>query len=64
MARLFPGAAVGFLLLAGNLGGVVLVLMVQGVIGNPYLSLAVLSVAGVVGLAVSAKLPASTQEGP
>ena len=36
------GAAVGFLLLAGNLGGVVLVLIVQGVIGNPYLSLVAL----------------------
>jgi len=58
------GAAVGFLLLAGNLGGVILVLIVQGVIGNPYLSLAALSVAGVAGLAVSAKLPASAQEGP
>jgi len=58
------GAAVGFLLLAGNLGGVVLVLIVQGVIGNPYLSLAALSVAGLAGLALSTKLPASTQERP
>ena len=58
------GAAVGFLLLAGNLGGVVLVLIVQGVIGNPYLSLAALSVAGLAGLALSARLPASTQERP
>src|SRR5689334_1737045 len=58
------GAAVGFLLLAGNLGGVVLVLIVQGLIGNPYLSLAALSVAGLAGLALSTKLPASTQERP
>jgi hypothetical protein len=36
-------AAAGFLLLAGNLGGVVLLLMVQGVIANPYLSLAALA---------------------
>jgi predicted MFS family arabinose efflux permease len=52
------GAAVGFLLLAGNLGGVVLVLIVQGVIGNPYLSLGALSVAGLAGLALAARLPA------
>jgi predicted MFS family arabinose efflux permease len=51
------GAAVGFLLLAGNLGGVVLVLVVQGVIGNPYLSLGALSVAGLAGLALAARLP-------
>lgn len=29
------GSAVGFLLLAGNLGGIVLLLIVQLVIGNP-----------------------------
>jgi hypothetical protein len=58
------GAAVGFLLLAGNLGGVVLVLIVQGVIGNPYLSLGVLSVAGLAGLVQSMKLPAATQGRP
>ena len=51
------GAAVGFLLLAGNLGGVVLLLAVQGVIGNPYLSLGVLSAAAVAGLALSTRLP-------
>ena len=58
------GAAVGFLLLAGNLGGLVLVLIVQGVIGNPYLSLAALSLAGLAGLALSARLPATTRERP
>jgi hypothetical protein len=52
------GEAVGFLLLAGNLGGVVLVLIIQGVIGNPYLSLGVLSVAGLAGLVLSTRLPA------
>jgi predicted MFS family arabinose efflux permease len=52
------GAAVGFLLLAGNLGGVVLVLVVQGVIGDPYLSLGALSVAGLAGLALATRLPA------
>jgi len=52
------GAAVGFLLLAGNLGGVVLLLIVQGVIGSPYLSLGVLSAAALAGLALSTRLPA------
>jgi cyanate permease len=51
-------SAAGFLLLAGNLGGVVLVLIVQAVIGNPYLSLGVLSVAGLAGLALAFRLPA------
>jgi predicted MFS family arabinose efflux permease len=50
--------AAGFLLLAGNLGGVVLVLVVQGVIGNPYASLGALSVAGLAGLALATRLPA------
>jgi predicted MFS family arabinose efflux permease len=57
------GAAVGFLLLAGNLGGVVLVLVVQGVIGDPYLSLGALSVAGLAGLALAARLPARLADG-
>ncbi len=52
------GAAVGFLLLAGNLGGVVLLLIVQAVIGNPYASLGVLAAAALAGLALSARLPA------
>jgi predicted MFS family arabinose efflux permease len=52
------GAAVGFLLLAGNLGGVVLLLIVQAVIGNPYASLGVLAAAAAAGLALSAWLPA------
>ena len=52
------GAAVGFLLLAGNLGGVVLLLIVQAVIGSAYLSLGVLAVAALAGLALSTRLPA------
>lgn len=61
------GAAVGFLLLAGNLGGVILVLIVQAVIGSPYLSLGALSVVALAGLALSTRLPArlaaSTEQG-
>ena len=52
------GGAAGFLLLAGNLGGVILVLIVQAVIGSPYLSLAVLAVACLAGLALATRLPA------
>ena len=52
------GSAAGFLLLAGNLGGVVLSLIVQAVIGNPYLSLGVLVLAGVGGLVLATRLPA------
>jgi hypothetical protein len=50
--------AAGFLLLAGNLGGVVLALVVQAVIGNPYASLGALAVAGLAGLALATRLPA------
>jgi predicted MFS family arabinose efflux permease len=53
------GGAAGFLLLAGNLGGVVLVLIVQAVIGNPYLSLGALAVACLAGLALATRLPAA-----
>ena len=52
------GAAVGFLLLAGNLGGVVLLLIVQIVIASPALSLGVLAVAALAGLVLSTRLPA------
>src|SRR5499433_227420 len=52
------GAAAGFLLLAGNLGGVVLALIVQAVIGNPYASLGALAVICLAGLALATKLPA------
>ncbi len=54
--------AAGFLLLAGNLGGVVLVLIVQAVLGSPYLSLAALSVACLAGLALATRLPARGAE--
>jgi len=52
------GGAAGFLLLAGNLGGVVLALIVQAVIGNPYASLGALALAGLAGLALATRLPA------
>ncbi|HEV2376112.1 MAG TPA: MFS transporter [Streptosporangiaceae bacterium] len=52
------GAAAGFLLLAGNLGGVVLALAVQAVIGNPYLALGVLAAVAVPGVALATWLPA------
>jgi predicted MFS family arabinose efflux permease len=52
------GGAAGFLLLSGNLGGVVLVLIVQAAIGNPYLSLGALAVACLAGLALATRLPA------
>src|SRR6516165_1045578 len=50
--------AAGFLLLSGNLGGVILALIVQAVIGNPYLSLGALAVICLGGLAVAVRLPA------
>ena len=52
------GTSTGFLLLAGNLGGVVLVLMVQGLIGNPYLALAAMSAMAIPGVFLAARLPA------
>jgi hypothetical protein len=39
---------------------VILVLIVQSVIGSPYLSLGALSVAGLAGLVLSTRLPART----
>src|SRR5499433_463299 len=47
--------AAGFLLLAGNLGGVILSLIVQAVIGNPYLSFGALAVICLAGLALATK---------
>ncbi len=58
------GAAAGFLLLAGNLGGVVLVLIVQVLIGNPYLALGALSAVAVPGLWLVARLPARACAAP
>ncbi len=55
------GAAVGFLLLAGNLGGLVLVLVDQVVIGNAYLALGVLSLAALIAVPLAIRLPARTR---
>ena len=55
MAR--EGAAAGFLLMSGNLGGVVLVLVIQGVMGNAYLPLAALAVIALLGLPIAIGLP-------
>jgi MFS family permease len=52
------GAAVGFLLMAGNLGGLLLVLVVQALIGNAYLALGAMAVLAVAGLPVVLRLPA------
>jgi hypothetical protein len=52
------GTAAGFLLLAGNLGGTVFVLVIQALIGNPYLALAAMSVIALPGLALATRLPA------
>ena len=51
------GAAVGFLMMSGNLGGLLLVLVVQALIGNPYLALGALAVVAVAGLPVVLRLP-------
>jgi len=51
------GTATGFLLLAGNLGGVVLVLVVQVLIGNPYLALVAMAALAVPGVIVASRLP-------
>jgi predicted MFS family arabinose efflux permease len=51
------GSAVGFLMMAGNLGGLVLVLLVQPVINNGYLALGVLALVGLLGLPVAMRLP-------
>jgi MFS family permease len=52
------GAAVGFLMMAGNLGGLLLVLVVQALIGNAYLALGAMAVVAVAGLPVVLRLPA------
>ena len=51
------GTATGLLLLAGNLGGVLVVLSVQVAIGNPRAALAVLALWAVPGLLASLWLP-------
>lgn len=52
------GAAVGFLMMAGNLGGLLLVLVVQAVIGNSYLALGALAVIALLGVPIALRLPA------
>ncbi len=52
------GAAVGFLMMAGNLGGLVLVLATQVVIGNAYVALGLLVVVAIAGIPVVLRLPA------
>jgi len=52
------GAAVGFLLMAGNLGGLLLVLLVQAVISSPYLALGAMAVVTLAGLPIVSRLPA------
>jgi predicted MFS family arabinose efflux permease len=55
------GAAVGFLMMAGNLGGLLLVLAVQPAIGNAYVSLGVMAVAALAGIPFALRLPARTR---
>ena len=50
-------SAVGFLLLAGNLGGIVLTVVVQLMIDNAYAALVTLSVVAIAGVPVSIRLP-------
>jgi predicted MFS family arabinose efflux permease len=57
------GAAVGFLMMAGNLGGLVLVLATQVVIGNAYLVLGLLALVGLAGFPIALRLPARTRTG-
>ncbi len=52
------GSAVGFLMMAGNLGGLLLVLLVQAVIGNAYLALGAIALVAVLGIPVALRLPA------
>jgi predicted MFS family arabinose efflux permease len=52
------GAAVGFLMMAGNLGGLLLVLLVQAVISSPYLALGAMAVVTLAGIPVVSRLPA------
>lgn len=51
------GTATGFLLLAGNLGGVVFVLVVQAVIGSPHAALVTIAAIALPGIALAARLP-------
>jgi MFS family permease len=61
MAR--EGAAAGFLLMSGNLGGVVLVLVIQGVMGNAEAPLGALAVIGLLGVPLARGLPGRSVAG-
>ncbi len=52
------GGAAGFRLLAGHLGGVALVLVIQAALGNRYPSLGAVCVACLAGLVLATRLPA------
>jgi predicted MFS family arabinose efflux permease len=56
------GGAVGFLLLAGNLGGVVLSLIAQAFISGPYLPLIAMAVVALLGMLLATRLPARVAE--
>ena len=49
--------ATGFLLLAGNLGGAMLVLVVQAFIAHPHLALVAIAALAVPGVLVASRLP-------
>ncbi len=51
------GSAAGFLLMSGNLGGVVLLVVIQAVMGNAYVPFAALAVIGLLGLPLALGLP-------
>ena len=51
------GSAVGFLMMAGNLGGLLLVLLVQAVIGNSYLALGAIALVALIGIPIALRLP-------
>jgi MFS family permease len=55
------GAAVGFLMMCGNLGGLVLLLATQAVIANAYVVLGMLAVVALAGVPVALRLPARTR---
>lgn len=56
------GGAVGFLMLAGNLGGVVLALTTQAFMSRPDLALVALAIAACIGLLLTTRLPARLSE--
>lgn len=56
------GGATGFLMLAGNLGGVVLALTTQALMGRPDFALVALAIFGFLGLLLTTRLPARVSE--